>query len=45
MDKEPLSRRRAIGALEVKIMQDGQNVQGLGRKAPGDVIPLGEISS
>ncbi len=29
MAKEPLSRRRPIRALEVKIMEEGQNFQGL----------------
>jgi hypothetical protein len=44
MAKEALSGGRSIRALKVKIMEDGQNLQGLGRQSPRDVMPLGEIA-
>ena len=44
MAKEPLSRRRPIRALKVKIMEDCQHSQSLGGQSPRDVMPLGEIT-
>ncbi len=44
MAKEALSGGRSIRALEVKIVEDSQNLQCLGRKPSGDVMPLGEIA-
>jgi hypothetical protein len=44
MAKEALSGRGSIRALEVKIVEDSQHRQGLGRKAPGSVMPLGELA-
>ena len=44
MTKEPLGGGRAIRALEVKIMEDGQHRQGLGRQSPRDAMALGEIA-
>ena len=44
MAKEALSGGRSIRALEVKIVEDGQNLQGLRRQSPRDVMPLGEIT-
>jgi len=44
MAKESLSGGYTIQALEVKIVEDSQHRQGLGRKASGDVMSLGEIA-
>ncbi len=44
MVNESLSRRRTVRALEVKILEDSEHRQSLGRKASGGMMPLGEIA-
>jgi len=44
MAKESLGCGRAIRALEVKIMEDSEHRQRLGRKALGGVMSLGKIA-